>query len=37
LTVAVIAASHNRSPGFLNERNAIRNLLFRVRRRAFRL
>ena len=35
LTVAVIAVSHNRSPGFLNERNAIRNLLFPVRRRAF--
>src|ERR1700730_10991830 len=35
LTVAVIAVSHNRSLGFLNERNAIRNLLFPVRRRAF--
>ena len=32
LTVAVIAVSHNRSSGFLNEGNAIRNLLFPVRR-----
>ena len=30
LTVAVIAVSHNRSSGFLNERNAIRILLFPV-------
>ena len=30
LTVAVIAVSHYRSPGFLNERNAIRILLFPV-------
>jgi len=32
----VIAASHNRSPKFLNERNAIRKLMFPVRGRAAR-